>query len=268
MTAQLLLYEQAVPVNLERHREWSVRTGKDYSFARRVNSVPLLLAEFQNAASEYAAVFTESGDVVMPAVILGIRNDENLFVLEDGGWRGKYVPAFIRRYPFVFSSGDDGATFTLCIDEEFSGCNQDGRGERLFDSEGQRMQYLESMLGFLQAFQVEFQRTQAFCKKLKELDLLEPMQAQLTLGSGEQVALAGFIAVNREKLNALSGDQLEALAKAQVLEQIFAHLFSLKNFSLMVEPATKVAGAAEMTDTAPAAPKPEEGGSSGDSGTG
>ena len=168
----------------------------------------------------------------------------------------------------MFSSGDDGATFTLCVDEEFSGCNRDGRGERLFDSEGQRTHYLETMLGFLQAFQVEFQRTQAFCKKLKELDLLEPMQAQLTLGSGEQVALAGFMAINREKLNALSGDQLEGFAKAQVLEQIFAHRISLKNFSLMVEPATKAAGAAEMTDTAPAAPKPEEGGASGDNGTG
>ncbi len=265
MTTQLLLYEKAVPVSLERHRDWSVKVGKDYSFARRVNSVPLLLAEFQNAASEYAAVFTESGDVVMPAVVLGIRDDENLFLAEDGGWRGKYLPAFIRRYPFVFSSNDDGTTFTLCIDEDFSGCNQDGRGERLFDSDGERTQYLETMLRFLQAFQVEFQRTQAFCTKLKELDLLEPMQAQMTLGSGEHVGLAGFMAVNRDKMNALSGDQLESLARAQVLEQIFAHLFSLKNFSRMVEPATKAAGAADVIDTAPATPKTDMNGSSDDS---
>ena len=93
-------------------------------------------------------------------------------------------------------------------------------------------------------------RTQALCSKLKDLELLEPMQARISLGTGQQVALAGFSAVNREKLNALSGDQLESFARAQVLEPIFAHRISLKNFSLMVEPATKAAGAGEMTDTA------------------
>lgn len=59
------------------------------------------------------------------------------------------MPAFLRRYPFVFSSNDDASTFTLCIDEEFDGLNQDGRGERLFDSEGERTQYLQNVLGFL-----------------------------------------------------------------------------------------------------------------------
>ena len=249
MATQLLLYDHAVPVTVTRHRDWSIKTGSDYSFARRVNSVPLLLAEFQNACAEYAVVFTEAAGAVVPAVILGIRNGENLFVAEAGQWLGKYLPAFIRRYPFVFSSQDDGATFTLCIDEDFSGCNRDGRGERMFDSEGQRTQYLETMLGFLQAFQAEFQRTQAFCARLKELDLFEPMQARISLGSGQQVALEGFLSVSREKLNALAGDELESLAKAQALEQIYAQLFSLKNFSLMVEPANKTAQAA---DTAPA----------------
>lgn len=256
MATQLLLYEQAVPVTKKRHGDWSVKTGTDYSFARRVNSVPLLLAEFQNAAAEYAIVFTGTDDAVMPAIILGIRDQENLFVAQDGKWQPRYVPAFLRRYPFVFSSTDKGSTFTLCIDEEFSGCNQEGRGERLFDSQGERTQYLQGMLGFLQAFQVDFQRTRAFCEGLKRLELLEPMQAQFSLGTGQQVSLAGFSAINRDRLNALSGDKLEALAKTQGLEQMFAHLFSLKNFSSMVERATKMglpAQSGETADTAPAA---------------
>lgn len=261
MATKLLIYERAVPVTKKRHGDWSVKTGTDYSFAKRVNSVPLLLAEFQNAAAEYAIVFTEADDMVMPAIILGMRGQENLFVTADGRWQPEYIPAFVRRYPFIFSSSDEGATFTLCIDEEFSGCNQDGRGERLFDSQGERTLYLKNMLGFLQAFQVDFQRTRAFCAGLKGLDLLEPMQAQFSLGTGQQVSLAGFSAVNRERLNGLPGDKLEVLAKAQGLEQMFAHLFSLKNFSLMVERATKMelpAQSAEAADTAPAAAAPPD----------
>lgn len=261
MTTQLLLYEKAVPVTKKRHGDWSVKTGTDYSFARRVNSVPLLLAEFQNAAAEFAIVFTETDDTVMPAIILGIRGQENLFVAEDGRWLPKYVPAFMRRYPFVFSSSDEGASFTLCIDEDFSGCNQEGRGERLFDSQGERTLYLENMLGFLQAFQVDFHRTRAFCEELKRLELLEPMQAQFSLGTGQQVSLAGFSAINRERLNALSGDKLEELAKVQGLEPMFAHLFSLKNFSSMVEKAIEMeppAQSAKTADTAPAAVPPNK----------
>jgi hypothetical protein len=43
-----------------------------------------------------------------------------------GGWQAKYIPAFLRRYPFVFSSNDDGNNFVLRIDEGFPGFNQPG----------------------------------------------------------------------------------------------------------------------------------------------
>ena len=71
----------------------------------------------------------------MPAALLGIRDKENLYVGQNGNWNAKYVPAFIRRYPFVFSS-TDGGRFTLCLDHEFDGVNRSGLGERLFDFEG------------------------------------------------------------------------------------------------------------------------------------
>jgi SapC len=54
--------------------------------------------------------------------------------------------------------------------------------------------------------QREFHRTQAFCKKLKDLNLLEPMQAQINLGSGERMALGGFSVVDRARLKTLSSN--------------------------------------------------------------
>ncbi len=48
----------------------------------------------------------------MPAVLLGIRDQENLYVDDNGAWNAKYIPAFVRRYPFVFSSQDKN-TFNL-----------------------------------------------------------------------------------------------------------------------------------------------------------
>jgi len=235
MSTQLLIYEKAVPVTNQRHRDWSIKKGADYTFAQHVNAVPLTAVEFSAAAAEYAIVFTGTAEALMPAVILGMRDRQNLYLNEDGSWRAKYLPAFIRRYPFVFASSDEGKRFTLCLDEAFSGCNQAGLGERLFDAQGTRTQYLEGVLNFLQQYQGQFQLTQAFCKKLHELDLLEPMQAQVTLPTGEKIALTGFMAVNRDRLKKLMGEKLSELVQTNELELIYIHLQSLRNVSVMAD---------------------------------
>jgi len=196
MAKQLLIYNQVERINSNTHRNLSVKVGDDYEFARSINSVPIVAAEFPNAAAEYPIVFAETTDNVIPVVILGLREKENLYINDQGKWTAKYVPAFIRRYPFVFSSSDNDNSFTLCIDEEFSGCNEESRGERLFDDDGQQMQYLKDVLEFLKGYQAHYQRTEIYCEKLKKLDLLEPMSAQFTTPNGKKVNLTGFKAID------------------------------------------------------------------------
>ena len=256
MSSQLLIYESAVPVSNARHGQWSVEVGADYSFSKGVNSVPLMAVEFPHAATEYAIVFSGTAEAFIPAVILGMRGNENLYLAPQGGWQAKYIPAFVRRYPFVFSSSQDGKTFTLCIDEAFPGFNQEGRGQRLFDEEKKPSAYVSNVLKFLEQYQIEFRRTQAFCNKLKDLGLLEPMRAQANLPSGERLALTGFMAVSRDKLKALPGDKLAELIKTDELELLFLHLQSMRNFSAMVQ---RLGGTQQPAQAAepPIAPEPD-----------
>lgn len=230
MATQLLLYETVVPLSPGRHQDCAVEIGGDYAFSRKVNSVPLMAVEFPEAASEYAIVFAGAQGRIMPAVILGMRGQENLYLSKDASWRARYIPAFVRRYPFVFSITPDEKRLMLCVDEAFSGFNREGRGQRLFGDDGKPTPYVENILKFLQEYQRQFQRTQAFCQKLAELDLLEPMQAQAELASGEKLSLSGFMAVNRTKLKAVSGDKLAELAKTDELELLYLHLHSMRNF--------------------------------------
>lgn len=250
MATQLLIYETATPLNSRRHGEWSIVAGKDYSFSSKVNSVPLMAVEILSAAAEYPVVFGGSGDAVMPAVILGLRNGENLYLDADGGWRARYVPAFLRRYPFVFSSNDEGKTFALCVDEGFPGFNQKGEGERLFNEERKPTPYVDNVLKFLQQYQVEFARTEAFCKKLKVLNLLEPMQAQVRLDNGERISLTGFSVIDRARLKTLSSEALAELVKSDEMELIYAHLASMRNFAGMKErfPPDAAAAPAPVAD--------------------
>ena len=256
MATQLMIYESAVPVSHGRHGKWSVDAGADFGFSRSVNSVPLTAVEFPSAASEYVIIFAGTGDVVTPAVLLGMRDGENLYLAEGGGWKARYVPAFLRRYPFVFSSADEGKNFTLCIDESYQGFNQEGRGKALYDEPQKPSQYTQNVLKFLQQYQLEFQRTQNFCKKLKDLNLLEPMRAQISLESGEKIALGGFMAVDRARLKTLPSDKLAELVKSDEMELIYAHLLSMRNFGGMRE---RLASAAPVTAVAKGAtPEPGE----------
>lgn len=234
MSKQLLIYSRAQAVSSQRHREWSVKAGETFEFAREVNSVPLTAVEFVAAAADYPIVFAGTEGQLMPLVVMGVRDKENLYIDDEGKLGAQYVPAFLRRYPFVFSSQDDGKNFTLCIDETFSGCNQENIGERMFDAEGEQTQYLKNVLEFLKEYQIHFARTQAFCKKLEELELLEPMGAQFTPPQGEKITLTGFFAINRQKLKALPTEELEQLVKNDGMELAYLHLHSLRNFNQML----------------------------------
>lgn len=252
MAKQMLIYENAVPISSERHRDLSVETGKDWSFARELNSVPLLAAEFAPAAGQHVIVFAGEGDQVFPVIILGARPGLNAHIGEKGEWLTDYVPAFLRRYPFVFSSNatpeDD--KLTLCIDMSFSGVNTDGRGERLFDSQGERTEYLGRMLTFSNGFQAQFERTKAMTHRLRELELLEESRAEFHAGANSETAQAtmgGFMTVNRDKLRKLPGDVLEELNRTDALELCHLHLHSLSNLPRMSQRLEAAFAAEEQT---------------------
>lgn len=242
MSTQLLIYETVFPVSPRNHGTWSIEAQPSYAFSSKVNSVPLMAVEFPVAASEYAIVFAGDDKNIVPVVILGMRGNENVYLDQAGSWQAKYIPAFIRRYPFVFSSDAENKQLTLCIDEAYKGCNQEGRGERLFTDDGKPTPYVDNVLKFLQSYQAQFQRTQAFCRKLKELDVFESMQAAVTLPDGEKLSLTGFMTIDRKKLKELSGEVLSELVRTDEMELIYLHLESIRNFASMRDRLSLVRG--------------------------
>ena len=233
MTTQALIYDQLHAVDRQRHLNWSIKAGDDCSFAREVNSVPLLAAEFAKAAENYPIIFAGTKENVLPCVVLGLQQNQNLFITETGKWEADYLPAFIRRYPFVFSESPENSTFVLCIDEEFSGCNEEGRGERLFDSEGKETSYLSGVISFLKDYQLSHQVTTQFCSRLIDLNLLEEVRATYTGPGAQPGVLTGFYAVKREKLKELADEKLAEMVKSDELELIYYHLLSLNNFKAL-----------------------------------
>lgn len=239
MTKQLMIYEDIQPVTSELHRNMAVKVT-DHSFASELTSVPLLATEIPLAAAEYPVIFSapnEQGEHT-PLAVVGVERGENLMLNSKNLFDARYIPAFIRRYPFVFAGTSGGEKLTLCFDAASKALIPDGsEGNRLFDDNGEQTDFLKDVLKFLQDYQYRAEMTKAFCKQLKELDLLEPMQANIEFrnNQNQNMSIKGFYTVKREKLKALSDEQALDLFKRDGLELIYAHLQSLDNLNGLVE---------------------------------
>jgi hypothetical protein len=256
----LLIYAASTPVRLQQHGNMSVAPKASFGFAAEVNSVPIVAAEFSAAAADLTVVFAGTDKAVMPVVLLGLENNQNRFVGADGNWTGRYVPAFLRRYPFVFAATEGSGDLTLCIDEAYAGLNDKAEGERLFDSAGNRTPYLNGVLEFAVQYQTQYERTRIFCERLIANDLLESVVASFTDGDGNGKRLAGFFRINRNKLKAIQPDLLATLFATDELELCFVHLASLANIDRLAQTvrqtvAQTVAQTVEQPIAAPATRK-------------
>lgn len=230
----LLIYERPVQLNRVAHRNHRLlASAPDYSVASGLNSLPLAVTEFAHAGRDFPIVFAgNSADAVVPAALVGLRAGENLLVDGNGAWAGeRYVPAFLRRYPFVLAEREPGSEdFTVCLDAAYPGLREGGEeGVALFDEDGKDGALLTNALQFLQQYQLHLARTRQFTAAVVRHGLLVERQISITAASGEQFALNGFHVVDEQKLRELKGKALQELAQSGDLGWIYAHLVSLGN---------------------------------------
>src|SRR6185436_10169169 len=95
--------------------------------------------------------------MISPVALLGITTNENLHV-EGTRWDAGYVPAFIRRFPFLTAGVPGTDKVAMFVDAAWPGFS-DTEGEPLYDAEGQPTPVLQRMIEFLQQFDLEQQRT-------------------------------------------------------------------------------------------------------------
>jgi hypothetical protein len=229
-----MYYERPVLLDRDKHRKLRVKPSTSFAFARKANSLYLAGVEFNEACKEYAIVFTRGAHQrIVPVAMLGLRGRESLFVDADERWTASYVPAFVRRYPFVLAELS-GESLGVCIDEAYNGLgNKDG--EALFDAKGGDTPFLKNAVDFLTRYQQEFRRTEDFCRRLEQAGLLTEMNAKAQLVDGRSFAVNGLLVVDEKKLMALPDAVALSLFRAGELHLISMHLASLSNMQKLVE---------------------------------
>jgi hypothetical protein len=249
------LYREPELLDPARHRGLKMGTLADFSITRGMHGAFITATEMPQAALEFPILFIHSGELdaagkatVSPIVLLGLSQGENLFV--DGTrWDAHYIPAFIRRYPFLTATLRGAGSTGVMIDKAWSGF-ADAAGEPLFDAADKPAPALQRAIDFLEMFEAEAQRTRSFCARLVELELLKEMKADATLPSGSTLSVDGFLVVDEDKLHRLDESVVLEVHRNGMLMLLHLHLASLANMRHMVERKARRAVAASATASA------------------
>lgn len=228
-----LFYKQPSPLVAERDAELTLAASGDHRFAAITNSVPLVASELPQACKHFPILFSEGAAPQMVA-LLGLRTGENLFVDSAGRWsEGAYIPAYVRRYPFIFLESDDSSEYTLCIDLAAPGVGT-GSGSRLFEN-GEPTDFTRTALDFCREYQAHFRFTADFIAALQEADLLVENRADVTLSDGERLSLSGFQVIDEERFNALPDETFLQWRRRGWLHLVYCHFISVGNWGALVD---------------------------------
>jgi len=239
ITGNVLFYSQPEPLSPEMHGKIGVKNMEGpFSFAKAGHAVPLTVGEFASAVSTGPIIFM--GEEKLPVMVMGLNAGNNMFVRDDGLFdAGVYVPAYVRRYPFIFANDDNAKQMVLCIDRAAEFVVDTGFDRPFFEADGQPSEYTKACIEFCNNFEFERQKTQSFVQLLTDLDLFESKTANFTPVDGNGVAgapqkIADYFGVSEDKLNRLPAEKYVELRDNGALPQIHAHLISLLGWDRLV----------------------------------
>lgn len=243
LTGSVLFYKNPQPLSAEQHGGLGVKpVDNPFEFLRTAHAVPVTVTEFGMLATSYPIIFV--GEDTSPVAVMGIRQSENLFVDETGRVpQDFYIPAFARRYPFVFANDPQSDRLLLCVDRDAPMVTN--QPETPFFQDGQPTEFTNNAVDFCKEFERQRRSTLEFVQLIKRFDLLEektvtfqPRNAQGE-ESGDVQKIADYLAISEEKLNGLTEAQFLELRQAGAIGAIYGHILSLLNWNRIIQRALR-----------------------------
>jgi len=227
-TSLPVLYQQLVPLSSNEHKDWKARTADSAPWLKDHHAFPITVDEFAMAQRYYPIVFS-AGENPVPLALMGLNDGVNMFIDDEGRLTGRtYVPAYIRRYPFLLARlRPDSEDLSLCFDptSETIGAFEDG--QPLFEN-GEPSELVKNVLGFCEQWEQSWQKTGAFIKEIQDAKLLIDGEVAIQPPEAAQPYIyRGFQMVDENKLRDLRGDTLRKMNSSGLLPLVYAHLYSL-----------------------------------------
>ncbi|MEL7129520.1 MAG: SapC family protein [Pseudomonadota bacterium] len=244
VTGNVLFYRNPEPLSAQRHGGLGVKQiDQPFAFLRTAHAVPVTVTEFGMASVHFPLIFV--GEDKTPIAVMGVRQGQNLYVTAEGHAEpDTYVPAFVRRYPFVFANDNNNDQLLLCVDVDAPMVSSEPEVS-FFDGD-QPSKFTQDAIEFCKEFERQRRSTLQFRDLLLKHDLLEQksisFQPRDTAGNevGSPQKIADYWAISEERLNALSDEAYLELKTGGAIGAIYAHLVSLLNWPRVIQRALRV----------------------------
>jgi hypothetical protein len=232
-----LFYKNPQLLSAERHPRAGIKEKIDLGFSRDTNAVPLGADEIFAAQFDFPVVFTETNPA-LPIAVLGVGGNRNAFVDAAGQWRvNTYIPAYIRRYPFIFATGIAPGQTHVAIDEAAACFDPEG-GQKLFDADGPS-KFTRQAIEFCRAFQVQIDLARAFGEAVETAGLLLPKRVDIQLPDGKRMSLEHFRIIDEARFDALPDATFLAWRRRGWLGLVYAHFLSMRRWQGFAVPPAK-----------------------------
>ncbi|HJQ17178.1 MAG TPA: SapC family protein [Allosphingosinicella sp.] len=224
-----LFYNRLEPLSSTAHGHLKARTAQAAPFLAKAHAIPLTSDEFVICQRFYPIVFSV-GESPVPLALMGLNEGVNVFIDDEGKPNGElYIPAYVRRYPFMLARlRPDADELSLCFDPSSDVIGEFDDGQPLFEN-GKPSEATNGLLKFCEEFELSAQRTNAFMKELADLKLLIDGEVAIQVSDDSApFVYRGFQMVSDERLRDMRGDELRKINQNGILPLIIAHLFSLQ----------------------------------------
>ncbi|MFG6468454.1 SapC family protein [Roseateles sp. BYS87W] len=225
------------------HRHLRIHTERAAHLGDARQSALALPAEFRQLQAHFPIVFqlvegqgTNAG--FQPVALFGLEEGQNLF-LTPTGWDAPVMPMALQRDPFLIGRGpDDSLQLHIDLDSPRIVRPEEGEvGTALFMPHGGFSDHLDHIVQLMEHLHAHAQQLPLFIEALTRHQLLEPFVIDIESPSGEQHRLTGLFTIHEERLHALPGEALEALAREGHLLPIYMQIASLAQLPVLLERA-------------------------------
>ena len=211
-----------IPITTKTHAHLGWRETKGFGFARQLTLVPLATEEIGRVSQVMPVVFHKREDVWEAVGVMGPVKATNVYVVREGKWRGSFVPACLRVYPFCL---DDVGELALWEGYKPEPLAADGV-EPFYDGVGWSARLAQTKQ-FLTVVRSSIRSAAPVLEQLEALGVLIPWAVPGIDKPRPEIALRGLFAVDPKALGGIGDELALSLMRSGALRWLYAHSESL-----------------------------------------